>query len=404
MLVSVFSNALVRYVERRYIKHLLLSLFSILIVDDSHATLAAFEAALAPLGHAVVLASSGDEALAKLLEQDFALIVLDMSMPGMTGLETARLIRGRPRTRVTPLLFISGMVWSDDIVVDAYRLGAVDFVAKPIQPEVLRAKASLYLRLHERNQELSRRTSILAAGETAHADAAEHARKDELIALLGHELRNPLAIMSSALDVVSLRDGTLCRELVLVQRQIRHLAHIVDDLVDVSRIRHGTIKLRTSTVHVVSAVSDAIESVRPLIESRGHTVEVTVAEDITVTADPQRLVQALAKVLDNAARYTPAGGRIHVTATRDAELVRVAITDNGKGIPRDLLPRIFEAFVQEPRPIDRSAGGLGLGLTLVRTLVELQGGYVTADSAGGGLGTTVSMHWPTGPRDRPDLR
>jgi signal transduction histidine kinase len=368
---------------------------AILIVDDSATNLVAYEAALAPLGRQLILASSGDEALAKLLEQDYALILLDVSMPGMNGLETARLIRGRPRTSTTPLIFISGQAWTDDVVVDAYRLGALDFVTKPILPEVLRAKARLYLQLQERTLELLRRTSDLHEADQLHAeDTAENDRKDELIALLGHELRNPLAVMTSALDVMALREGSLGRELVIVQRQIRHLARMVDDLVDVSRIRHGTIEIRPTRVPVALAVADAIENVRPLLDSKSHTVEVEVATDLSVEADPARLVQALTKAFDNAARYTPTGGRICVSATRDTSFIRLCVEDNGQGISRELLPRIFDAFVQEPRALDRSAGGLGLGLTLVRTLVELHGGRVTADSPGDGLGTTLAIYWP----------
>jgi signal transduction histidine kinase len=368
---------------------------AILIVDDSTTNLVAYEAALAPLGRQLVLATSGDEALAKLLEQDFALILLDVSMPGLSGIETARLIRGRPRSSGTPLIFISGQAWTDEVVVDAYRLGALDFVTKPILPEVLRAKARLYLQLQERTLALLHRTSDLIEANQVHAvDAGEADRKDELIALLGHELRNPLAVMSSALDVIALREGALGRELVIVQRQIRHLARMVDDLVDVSRIRHGTIAIRPARVLAAPAVADAIETVRFLLDTKSHTIEVDVGPDVSVAADPDRLVQALAKAIDNAARYTSKGGRIRVSATRDASFIRLTVEDNGQGISRDLLPRIFEPFVQEPRPLDRSTGGLGLGLTLVRTLVELHGGYVTADSPGAGLGTTLAMYWP----------
>jgi signal transduction histidine kinase len=367
----------------------------ILIVDDSALNLTAYEAALAPLGREVTLVNSGEEALAKLLEQDFALILLDVSMPGLSGLETARLIRGRPRTSGVPLIFISGQSWNDDIVLDAYRLGALDFLTKPVQAEVLRTKARLYLQLQERTLELVKRTSELLAADRLHAaDKAEHERKDELIALLGHELRNPLAVMSSALDVIALREGALSRELLILQRQVRHLARMVDDLVDVSRLRHGAIQFTPATVSLAVAVAEAVDMVRPLIDTKTQLIELDVNAELEVAADPQRLVQALAKVIDNASRYTPPGGRIRVTAATDGTFVRVSVEDNGQGITQELLPRIFDAFVQEQRTLDRKLGGLGLGLTLVRTLVELHGGYVAAESPGVGLGTTVSMHWP----------
>lgn len=360
--------------------------------------LAAYEAALEPLGHSVTVARSGDEALAKLLEQDFALIVMDMSMPGLSGLETARLIRGRPRSRNTPLVFITGLTWTDDLVVDAYRLGALDFMTKPIAPEVLRAKMSLFLQLQHRPLELSKAaTEIVESEPAATRGDVENVHRDELIAVLGHELRNPLAIMSSALDVVELREGSLSRELVLVQRQIRHLSNIVTDLVDASRLRFGTIRIRPATVHVVAALAEAIESVQPLIETRGHALEIDVDHEITVTADPERIVQALAKVLDNAARYTPTGGQIKVTATRDGAFVQIVVADTGNGLEADLLQRVFDPFVQGPRGLERSAGGLGLGLSLVRSLVELHGGSVKVASPGARLGTTLTLSWPAAP-------
>src|SRR5262249_11462766 len=192
----------------------------ILMVDDDAANLAAYEAALAPLGRRLVAAQSGVAALARLLEQDFALVLLDVSMPDMTGLETARRIRERPRNRGLPIVFITGVAWSTDVILEAYDAGAFDFIVKPVLPEVLRAKARVYLQLQERTQALRRHSAQLREAHTLLAQvdeqlrdreteaaarrAAEEAsrRKDEFVAMLSHELRNPLWAAANALAVL----------------------------------------------------------------------------------------------------------------------------------------------------------------------------------------------------------
>ncbi len=196
----------------------------ILVVDDNQTNLIAIEAALSPLGRPMVLAHSGIEALGKLLEQDFALIILDVAMPGMDGFETARLVRSRERNRATPIIFITGLSWQDDAVLRGYELGAFDFLMKPIRPEVLRAKATVFVQLQERTIELAQRSEELRrAQKGAHerelqaqrrrfeAEVLEaqmkqlaetDRRKDEFLAILSHELRNPLQPLQTAVEVL----------------------------------------------------------------------------------------------------------------------------------------------------------------------------------------------------------
>jgi signal transduction histidine kinase len=394
----------------------------ILTVDDDAANLAAYEAALAPLGRRTVAAQSGVAALARLLEQDFALVLLDVSMPDMTGLETARRIRERPRNRGLPILFITGVAWSSDVVLDAYDAGAFDFIVKPVAPEILRAKARVYLQLQERTQALRRHSvelreahALLArageqlrdhAAEAAARRAAEQAsrRKDEFVAMLSHELRNPLWAAANALAVLRAARHGLDPELAIAERQIGHLTHLVGDLLDVGRLTRGNIELRREAVQLAGVVADAIGDVRPRIARRAHRVTADVSDDLLVDADRHRLRQVVENLLDNALDNTPDRGHIAIVAGLDGSHVRVTIRDDGRGIPAALLPNLFELFVQGEQPLDRSEGRLGVGLTLVRTLVELHGGTIEAHSDGPGRGATFTMRWPGASEATPTAR
>ncbi len=386
----------------------------ILMVDDDDANLAAYEAALAPLGRRLVAAQSGVAALARLLEQDFALVLLDVSMPDMTGLETARRIRERPRNRGLPIVFITGVAWSTDIVLEAYDAGAFDFIVKPVLPEVLRAKARVHLQLQERTQALRRHSAELreAHARLARADeqlrdrdaeaaarrAAEEAsrRKDEFVAMLSHELRNPLWAAANALAMLrTARPGLGSGpELAIAERQIGHLTHLVGDLLDVGRLTRGTIELRREAVQLARVVADAVDDARPRIERRAHQVAADVPGDLLVDADRHRLRQVVENLLDNAIDHTPDHGHIAISAALDGSDVRITVRDDGRGIPAALLPSVFELFVQGEQPLDRSEGRLGVGLTLARTLVELHGGTIEAHSDGPGHGATFAVHWP----------
>jgi signal transduction histidine kinase len=384
----------------------------ILVVDDDPDNLTAYEAALAPLGRRVTLVRSGMQALARLLEQDFALLLLDVSMPDMNGLETARRIRQRARNRGLPILFITGVTSSTDVVLEAYEVGAFDFLMKPIPPAVLRAKARVYLQLQERTYELLRESAQL---RDAHArlgeadqklrerDASalalrsaqdENRRKDEFLGMLSHELRNPLWTVVNALELLKMRDSPLGRELAIIERQVEHLTHIVGDLLDFSRLTRGKITLRRETVELASVVANAIDTARPLIEQRAHQVTVQVPDGLAVDADRHRLQQVIENLLANAVKYTAERGLIAISAEPDGRFARIAVRDNGRGIPAALLRRLFQPFVQGEQALDRSEGGLGIGLTLVETLIELHGGRIEAHSEGPGTGATFTVRWP----------
>ena len=228
----------------------------------------------------------------------------------------------------------------------------------------------------------------------AQAEQADR-RKDEFLAMLGHELRNPLSPILTALELMRLRsDDQLRRERSIIERQVTHLVRLVDDLLDVSRITRGKVELRRRHVEVSEVVARSIEMSSPLLEERRHQLTTAVPSGLVVDGDPRRLAQVLTNLLTNAARYTPPGGCIQVRATRQDDDVVIEVRDTGAGISPELLPVLFDLFVQGERAIDRSEGGLGLGLAIVRNLVTLHGGTVSAESPGLGSGSTFRIRLP----------
>jgi PAS domain S-box-containing protein len=230
-------------------------------------------------------------------------------------------------------------------------------------------------------------------------------RKDEFLALLAHELRNPLAPLRNGLQVMHLAEGdavAAARVRGMMERQLGHLVRLVDDLLDVSRITRGRMELRIARVRLADVVSSAVETARPLIDAAGHTLTIQLPpEPVLLDGDMTRLAQAFANLLSNSSRYTDPGGHIYLNAERQGGDVVVAIRDNGIGIPADALVSIFDMFSQVDRSIERSTGGLGIGLALVKGLVEMHGGTVSAASAGPGKGSTFTVRLPARD-DRPE--
>ncbi|MDI3287148.1 GAF domain-containing protein [Polyangium sp. 15x6] len=224
-------------------------------------------------------------------------------------------------------------------------------------------------------------------------------RKDEFLATLAHELRNPLAPIRTGLTLLQMaRDEAQARRIrEMMERQVGHMVRMVDDLLDVSRITRGKVELRKERVELGAVLESALETSRPLIEAAGHVLSVSLpTEPLFLSADPTRLSQILANLLNNAAKYTPAGGRIHVAAAREGAHVVVRVEDTGVGIPAEMLPKVFDMFTQVGRSIERAQGGLGIGLTLVRRLVELHGGTVEAASDGPSRGSIFTVRLPLG--------
>ena len=229
---------------------------------------------------------------------------------------------------------------------------------------------------------------------TTKAAATALRAKDEFLAMLGHELRNPLSPILTALRLSRMR-GSETRELVVIERQIGHLVRLVDDLLDVSRIAGGKIALRKRRVELSVVVARGLEMVSPLLDEKKQHLELDVLfEGLVVDADADRLAQVISNLLTNAAKYSDDGTTIRVTAVRAGDRARLSVRDEGIGIPTDMLDLIFDRFIQQPQPLDRSKGGLGLGLTIVRSLVDLHGGSVTVLSEGSGKGSEFVVELP----------
>lgn len=223
-------------------------------------------------------------------------------------------------------------------------------------------------------------------------------RKDEFLALLAHELRNPLAPLRNGLEVMRLAgdgDGLAARTRAMMERQLSHMIRLIDDLLDVSRISRNKIELRRSRVLLADVLSSSVETARPSIEEAGHELILSLPDQpVYLDADLTRLAQVFGNLLNNSAKYTPRGGNIWLTAEREAAEVVVSVRDNGIGIPAESLGTIFDMFSQVDRSIERSSGGLGIGLALVRGLVEMHAGSVKAESAGAGMGSTFTVRLP----------
>jgi signal transduction histidine kinase/ActR/RegA family two-component response regulator len=270
--------------------------------------------------------------------------------------------------------------------------------------------------LHELDHQLARELGALIgiAVENArrraeseqlllHAEQAIRA-KDEFFAMLGHELRNPLAPILTAIELMRLRGGAPERELAVIERQTRHLTRLVDDLLDVARISRGGVQLAREPVDVAEIVRNAVEMVEALLVQGRHELVIDVERGLVVDADPTRLAQIVSNLVTNAARHSPAGGNIEVHGQRAGERIVLRVLDSGEGIAPELLPHVFDAFVQQRQALDRARGGLGLGLAIVKSLVEAHGGTVRAHSEGIGRGAELVVELPTGDTVRPPQR
>ena len=247
----------------------------------------------------------------------------------------------------------------------------------------------------ERLQLLDSLNQLLVAEAEARrqAEAASRA-KDEFLALLGHELRNPLAPIVTSLSLMKLKRGDHERERGIIERQVHHLVRLVDDLLDISRITRGRVALVRGPVVLAEAVGHALEAAQPLIQERGHHLAVELGGGIVVDADHHRLTQVIGNLVVNAAKYTADGGHLSLATQVDGAFARITVKDDGVGITPELLDQVFEMFVQGDRTSDRAEGGLGLGLAVVKNLVERHGGRVAVASEGPGRGSTFTVWWP----------
>src|SRR5262245_16397761 len=311
---------------------------NILVVDDLPDKLLALETILEGLG-SVVTARSGEEALRRLLEQEFAVILLDVNMPGMDGFETAALVRQHRRAANTPIIFITAFA-DEMLTAQGYSLGAVDYILSPVVPEILRTKVKVFVDLFEKTEQVKRHAEerIALAREQAARLAAEEAsrRKDEFLAMLSHELRNPLAPIRNALHLLRLshvEDPAVIEARDVIDRQVQQLARLVDDLLDVFRITHRKITLHREALDLAQLVRLTAEDHRSGLESARLHLTMELPEDpVWVLADRTRLAQVLSNLLHNAIKFTNAGGQVTVCIDSHAETERVIVTVSDTGI------------------------------------------------------------------------
>jgi signal transduction histidine kinase/CheY-like chemotaxis protein len=538
---------------------------NILVVDDLPEKLLAYEAILEELGQNLITVRSGEEALKLVLRYEFAVILLDVNMPGMNGFETASLIRQRKRSSHTPIIFLTA--FTDEVrMAQGYASGAVDYLPTPVVPEILKAKVRVFIELSQmrrqaaaraeeramRNaaEESARRSEFMVNASAVLASAPNEEailramvqlpipyladigmiwlvptetrlaqmewcwadsngelctqslstqesfpsfgleapvrevlqtgqakslgksvlsrlsfaevsdcmpsvnngvllplimqnrpsgvlflarksapvqqfsdialgvdlitrgcialektllmerikeadrRKDEFLAMLAHELRNPLAPIRNALHLMKIakNDDMYKKAQETIERQFDHMIHLVDDLMDVSRITQGKIELRKEQVFLTDVLNQAIETATPLIKQRRHTLNVKLPNDpIWLNADCGRIAQIFSNLLNNAAKYTDEGGLIEIEVKPADQTAVIVVRDNGIGIPPAMLTHIFDLFSQVDSTLERAQGGLGIGLTLVKSLVELHGGTIEAHSEGKGSEFIVTL-------------
>ncbi len=405
----------------------------ILLVDDRPENLLALEAILEPLGQTMVRADSGPQALRCVLEWEFATILLDVQMPGMNGFEVAEIIKSRERSRTIPIIFLSAISKEDSYVFKGYSMGAVDYVFKPFNPEVLRSKVAVFVDLFVKQRELQRqgellreaekrelelehRTSMLEAEARSAAKLSQmndelHRRqialeqamgaRNRFYASMSHELRTPInaVIGYSTLMLDNIYGPLNSRQKEGLQRTLkaaRHLLELVNDVLDLSKIEAGKIELSLQPVMFPALIEDLFVTVRPLADEYGSTLSLEMeAEPFNIVSDPRRVRQVLLNLLSNAIKFGE-GKPIRVTCKQTEDHgVEIAVIDEGVGIAPDDIPRIFEEFVQIS---ESKQPGTGLGLPISRRLAQLLDGSLTVRSAPG-QGSTFRLTLPASLED-----
>jgi len=409
---------------------------NILVVDDRDENLLALEAVLSDPGYRIVRARSGREALKEVLDQDFALILLDVQMPGVDGYETAVLIRERQRSRQTPIIFLTANDFGSQHVFRGYTVGAVDYLVKPVAPDVLRSKVAVFVelfnkqealriaqeelesRVAERTRELASanvalsaeidervrieqdRVSLLRREQSARLEAeAANRLKDEFLATLSHELRTPLNAIMGWAHVLGQSAGdrpTVQRAAEVIRQNASAQAQLIEDILDVSRIVGGRLVLDARPVPMRRVIEDAIDALAPASAAKNIQIDRRLLDGVEVFGDRDRLQQIVWNLVSNALKFTPKGGRVEVELTDEDGDAAVRVSDTGIGIPADVLPFVFDRFRQADSSMSRRHSGLGLGMAIVRHLVELHGGTVSAESEGAGKGATFWLRLPKG--------
>jgi len=352
---------------------------NILLVDDNEDNLITFEAMLSDLGENIVKARSGREALRCVLEQDFAVILLDVRMPGMDGFETAEIIRKREKSQLTPIVFLSAVHTSDAHKLMGYSIGAFDYVIKPVVPEILKAKVAVFVDLYRKTRQVERQR---------YAEEANRA-KDEFLCHVSHELRSPLAAIYEFATILldglagEVPDGQ--REyLETILRNVTQLKTMIDDLLSVSRTQTGKLTVRPRYLTVAEPIGESLESRSTAALAKGINLSSEIGDDLPPAyADGRRVEQIVTNLINNAVKFTPQNGSITVRAGIDEngpDFLCISVSDTGCGISEEERERIFEQMYQIRYDGDAGRKGLGLGLYICKELVSCQGGRIWVES------------------------
>ena len=388
---------------------------SILLVDDQPADLAALERHLAPFGLNVVTAASGEEALQHFGDEDFALVLMDVRLPGLDGIETARRLRERPQSRRVPLIFLTGAAGEEETAAHGYESGAVDWLRKPVDPVILRAKVGVFVELHRERESLRRQEARLRERErevlehrSLRAEAererlvvelreAVHLR-DEFLSVASHELKTPLTPLALRLQLMGhgleepVPDVARLRTHVdMARAQVRRLASLVDSLMDVTRITGGRLTLRREEgVNLAAITRDVAASFEAAAARARCPLEIDAPARVVGRWDVLRLEQVVTNLLSNAIKFG-AGNTIHLSVEQREGWARLRVRDEGIGMDEAVRARIFGRF--ERGVSERHYGGLGLGLFITQQVVGALGGSIHVESAPG-RGSTFTVELP----------
>ena len=356
-----------------------------IVLADDNADMRDYVRRLLGRQYEVAVFPDGEQALSAVQADPPDLILSDVMMPALDGFGLLQAVREDPRTRTLPVILLSARA-GEEARVEGLEARADDYLTKPFSARELLARVGVHLELARVRRE----------SEAALRDADR--RKDEFLATLAHELRNPLAPIRNALQIMHLagHNGQAVEQArAVMERQLGQMIRLIDDLLDVSRITRDKLELRMAQVELAAVVRSAVEASRPLIEASGHELTVGLPPGpIYLHADPTRLAQVVSNLLNNSAKYTERGGRIWLAVEQHERTITLKVKDTGIGIPTEMLPKIFEMFAQVDRSLERSQGGLGIGLTLVRRLTEMHGGSVKVYSAGPGQGSEFTVVLP----------
>ncbi|MCX5741514.1 MAG: ATP-binding protein [Proteobacteria bacterium] len=389
----------------------------ILLVDDDARNLVVLAAILESPEYRLIQARTADDALRAVLTHDFAAIVLDIQMPDMNGLDLAQLIKQRKRSHDIPIIFLTAYLNEETDVLRGYGAGAVDYLTKPVNSEILRSKVAVFVDLFRKTRQLAEQHEVVVRANAeaqearrlaeARAEGIEQASrfKSNFLATMSHELRTPLnGIIGFAELLVDERPGPLLPKqkeyLNDVLTSAHHLLQLINDVLDLAKIEGGKTELHPVRFSLVGAIAEVRTIIEGSSRKKGVVVRIAVDEGLdTVTLDPQKFKQVLYNLLSNAVKFTDQGGEVDVHACRlDSERIAVAVRDTGIGIRAEDVSRLFTEFEQLESGTGRRFDGTGLGLALTKKIVELHGGHVRVQSEPGrGSVFTVEFPVPTEP-------